>query len=68
MLEPRIVAISVSRFVEAVGPADVRRAEAVNHATLRPGLGTESPSPFAERQALGSLLAGSSEVRWTAVW
>jgi hypothetical protein len=37
MLEPRIVAMSVSRFAEAVAPADVGVAEATNHATLRLG-------------------------------
>jgi len=35
MLEPRIVAISVSRFAEAVAPVDLGEAEAANGATLR---------------------------------
>ena len=35
MLEPRIVAISVSRFVAALAPADTGEAEAAKDATLR---------------------------------
>ena len=35
MLEPRIVAMSVSRFAETVAPADMGEAEAANDATLR---------------------------------
>ena len=41
MLEPRIVAISVSRFVAAVAPADTGEAEAAKSATLRPDSGRE---------------------------
>ena len=37
MLEPRIVAMSVSRFAEAVAPVEMGGAEAANGATLRLG-------------------------------
>jgi hypothetical protein len=40
MLEPRIVAISVSRFVAAVAPADTGEAGTAKDATLRLGLGS----------------------------
>jgi hypothetical protein len=46
MLEPRIVAISVSRFAEAVAPAETGEAGAANDATLRLGLGFAVPLPW----------------------
>ena len=49
MLEPRIVAISVSRFVEAVGPADMGGAEAAKDATLRLGLVADRAAGWLQR-------------------
>ena len=49
MLEPRIVAISVSRFVEAVGRADMGGAEAAKGATLRLGLVADRAAGWLQR-------------------
>jgi hypothetical protein len=51
MLEPRIVATSVSRFADAVASDDVGGAEAANHATLRRDWGADHAAAPVQQRA-----------------